>query len=337
MAARLKGKRLPLLDKVVVAIIDEPQPRWLSFLNSEHEFMERLPQNFATHAIPNNKLAPNLAKRGIQMERVPLSDMTLFYFQMDHPVVGGYTPDKVALRRAIALAYNSEEEVRLPRRGQAIVAQGPIVPNTLSYDPAFHSEMGTYDPARAKALLDMFGYTDKDGDGWRDLPDGKPLVLEYSTLSTADYRELDEIMKKNLDAIGIRISFKIGKWPEHLKAARAGKLMMWGLGSSASSPDSGGALARANGKSIGQENLSGFKNEKFDELYRQQSEMPDGPERDAVIREAVKIWVAYMPYKVRTHRIGTDLMQPWLIGYKRHPNSNAFWRYIDIDTAKLPH
>ena len=336
IAARMKGKRMPMVDKVIVSIIDEPQPRWLSFLNNEHDLMERLPQNFATHAIPNNRLAPNLAKRGIQMERVPLSDMTLFYFQMDHPVVGGYTPDKVALRRAIALAYNSEEEVRLPRRGQAIVANGPLVPNTLSYDPNFRSEMGTFDRAKAVALLDMYGYTDKDGDGWRDLPDGKPLVLEYNTLSTSDYRELDEVLKKNMDAIGVKMEFKVGKWPEQLKAARAGKMMMWGLGSSASSPDSGGALARGYGKSIGQENLSGFSNAKFDELYVKQSQMPDGPERDAVIREAVRIWVAYMPYKVRTHRIGTDLMQPWVIGYKRHPSAREFWRYVDIDTTKLP-
>ena len=212
--------------------------------------MERLPQNFATHAIPNNKLAPNLAKRGIQIDRVPLSDITMFFFNMDHPLVGGYTPEKVALRRAINLAYNSEEEVRLPRRGQAIVAQGFVMPNTASFDPAFRSEMGTHDRARAVALLDMFGYTDRDGDGWRELPDGQPLVLQYETLGTADYRELDEVLKKNLDAVGIRIVFRIGKWPEQLKAARAGKLMMWGVGLSASSPDSGPVLERGFSRSI---------------------------------------------------------------------------------------
>ncbi len=336
IAARMKGKRLPLLDKVIVSIIDEPQPRWLSFLNGEHDLMERLPQNFATHAIPNNKLAPNLAKRGIQMERVPLSDITMFYFRMDHPVVGGYTPDKVALRRAIALAYNGEEEVRLPRRGQAMVAQGFVMPNTSSFDPDFRSEMGTHDRARAVALLDMFGYVDKDGDGWRDLPDGSPLVLEYDTLGTADYRELDEIVKKNLDAVGIRINFRIGKWPEQLKASRAGKLMMWGYGLSASSPNSGGVLELGYSKSVGQQNHSRFKNPRFDELYEKQSVMPDGPERDKVIQDAVRILVAYMPLKVRVHRIGTDLMQPWLVGYKRHPNAREFWRYVDIDTAKLP-
>ncbi len=336
IADRMKGKRLPMLDKVVVSIIDEPQPRWLSFLNNEHDFMERLPQNFATHAIPNNQLAPNLAKRGIQVERVPLSDITMFYFRMDHPVVGGYTPDKVALRRAISLAYNTEEEVRLPRRGQAIVAHGPVMPNTTSFDPTFRSEMGSFDRARAIALLDMYGYTDKDGDGWRDMPDGKPLVLELDTLSTSDYRELDEIIKKNLDAVGIRINFRIGKWPEQLKASRAGKLMMWGYGLSASSPDSGNVLALGYCKSMGQQNHSRFNQPRFDALYEKQSLMPDGPERDAVIKQAVRLLIAYMPLKIRVHRIGTDLLQPWVVGYKRHPNAREFWRYVDIDTARLP-
>jgi len=333
--AQMKGRRMPMVDKVEVTIIDEQQPRWLSFLNGEQDFMERLQEGFALQAIPNNKLAPNLARKGIQVEQVPLSDITMFYFSMTHPVVGGYTPDKVALRRAIALATNSEEEVRLARRGQAIVAQGFVMPNTSSFDAGFRSEMGTFDRARAVALLDMYGYTDKDGDGWRDLPDGKPLVLVYETLGVADYRERDEIMKKNLDAIGIRIEYRIGKWPEQLRASRSGKLMMWGYGLSAGSPNSGSVLQLAYGKSVGQQNHSRFQMARFDELYERQSMLPDGPERDQVIQDAVRILVAYMPIKLRVHRIGTDLMQPWLVGYRRHPFAREFWSYVDIDLARL--
>ena len=335
IAAKMKGRRLPMVDRVEISIIDDPQPRWLSFLNGEHDMIERLPENFATHAIPNNKLAPNLAKLGLQMERVPLSDIRMLYFSMLNPVVGGYTPEKVALRRAIGLAMSGEQEARLAMRGQAMVAQGLVMPNTNTFDPAFRSEMGTYDRGKAMALLDLFGYVDKDGDGWRDLPDGKPLVLVYDTLSAADYRERDEVMKKNLDAVGIKIELRIGKWPEQLRNSRAGKLMMWGYGLQASSPDSAGVLAMGYSGSFGQQNHSRFKNDRFDELYRKQAMMPDGPQRDAVIREAVRIMVAYMPIKVRVHRIGTDMMQPWLVGYKRHPNAREFWQYVDIDTERL--
>jgi ABC-type transport system substrate-binding protein len=335
IAAKMKGRRLPMVDRVEVSIIDDPQPRWLSFLNGEHDLLERLPENFATHAIPNNKLAPNLAKQGIQMERVASSDIRMLYFSMLNPVVGGYTPEKVALRRAIGLAMDSEQEARLAMRGQAMVAQGFVMPNTNSFDPSFRSEMGTHDRAKAMALLDMFGYVDKDGDGWRDLPDGKPLVLVYDTLSAADYRERDEVMKKNLDAVGIKIELRIGKWPEQLRNSRSGKLMMWGYGLMASSPDSAGVLALGYSGSFGQQNHSRFRNDRFDELYRRQATMADGPERDAVIREAVRIMVAYMPIKVRVHRIVTDMMQPWLVGYKRHPNAREFWQYVDIDTERL--
>ena len=145
----LECKRLPLLDKVVVSIIDEAQPRWLSFMNNEHDLMERLPANFSTQAIPNNQLAPNLVKRGMQMHRGPLSDIAMMYFNMEDPVVGGYTPDKVALRRALSLAYDVEREVRLVRRGQAVPAQSPILPGTTGYDPAFRSEMSEHSVARA--------------------------------------------------------------------------------------------------------------------------------------------------------------------------------------------
>ncbi len=333
---RMKGKRIPVVDRVEISIIDEVQPRWLSFLGNEQDFMLYLPAQFANQVIPNNQLAPHLVKRGMTMERLPAPEVTFTYFNMEDPVVGGNATDKVALRRAIALAYNTEEEIRLARRNQAIPAQGPLPPVAWGYDPQFKSEMSEYSPARALALLEMFGYTDKDGDGWRDLPDGKPLVLEYATTPSAQDRELNEVWRKSMQAVGIKMTFKTAKWPEHLKASRAGKLMMWGLGNSAAVPDGGNFLDLGYGPQKGEGNLSRFEHPEFDRLYRKQVVMPDGPERLAILQDMAKIMVAYMPYKYNTHRIRTDVMQPWLIGYRRHPISKAFWRYVDIDLDKLP-
>ena len=333
---QMKGKRIPLVDRVEISIIEEIQPRWLSFLSGDQDLLERLPNAFSYQAIPNNHLAPNLVKKHISMERMAAPDVTVTYFNMEDPLVGGYTPDKVALRRAIALAYNTEEEIRLPRRNQAIPAQGPIQPMIYGYDPKFKTEMSEFSRARATALLDMYGYVDRNGDGWRELPDGKPLLLEYATTPDAASRELNEIWKKNMDAIGIKIEFKTGKWPEHLKAARAGKLMMWGLGYSASNPDGSDALQFAYGPAKGEGNLARFENAEFDKLYRKQQLMADGPERLAIMQQLVKTMVAYMPYKFSTHRIVTDMTHSSLIGYRRHPMSRGFWRYVDIDTSKLP-
>jgi ABC-type transport system substrate-binding protein len=112
--------------------------------------------------------------------------------------------------------------------------------------------------------------------------------------------------------------------------------MMWGLGFGATMPDAGDQLGQGYGPEKGEGNLARFENVEFDKIYRQQLLMPDGPERLAVMQQMVKIMVAYMPNKYTIHRIRTDLMQPWLIGYRRHPLSRGFWRYVDIDTSKLP-
>ena len=333
IAAKLKGRKLPMVDRVEIAIIEETQPRWLSFLNGQSDFLERLPNEFAEVAIPNNELAPNLVKKGIVMDRAPLVDATLAsLFNQDNPVVGGYTPDKVALRRAISLAYNSAEEIRLVRKNQAVPAQAAIAPLTFGYRGSLKTEMSDYDVARAKALLDLYGYVDKNGDGWREQPDGSPLVLEYATQPDQLSRQLVELWDKGMKSIGLKIVFKSAKWPENLKASRAGKLMMWGVAWSAGSPDGDTFLALAYGPNKGQANHARFDLPAFNKLYIQQNKMADGPEREKVMEEASKLMVAYVPYKISSHRIATDLMHPWVYGYRRNPFVREFWKYVDIDT-----
>ena len=334
VAQQLKGKRLPFLDEVQIAIIEEPQPRWLSFLNQEADVLDQLPADFAPSVVPNSQLAPHLAKKGITLVRYPRADVAVSYFGMEHPVVGGYEPHKVALRRAIGLAVDVDREIRLVRRGQAIPAQGPVAPQTWGYDPAFKTEMSTFNRARAKALLDLHGYVDKDSDGWRDLPDGKPLLLEYSTSPDQQSRQLNEQWKKNMDAIKVKIEFKVAKWPENLKASRAGKLMMWGVGWSAGAPDGDTFLALGYGPNKGGANHARFNLPAFNKLYEKQRELPDGPERMALMQEAQRLMVAYMPYKVHVHRIFNDLAQPWVVGYSRNIFVRDFWKYVDVDAVQ---
>ena len=329
--ARLKGRRLPIVDRVEVAIIEENQPRWLAFLNREHDFLEELPVDFANLAIPNNALAPNLKRLGIQMDRYPRADVAVSYFSMESPVVGGYTPDKVALRRAISLGVNLDQEIRLVRRNQAIPAQSPIGPSTWGYDPEFRSEMSEFDRARAHSLLDLYGYVDRDGDGWREMPDGSPLVLEYATQPDQQSRQLIELWGKNMTALGIRIEFRYAKWPENLKAARTGKLMMWGHGWSAGAPDGDAFLSLGYGPNRGQANLARFDLPEYNRLYEQQRALPDGPERAALMHAAKKLMIAYMPYKVHVHRTFTDLAHPWVIGARRNIFVRDFWKYIEVD------
>ena len=332
---RMQGRRLPLVDRVEVQIIEEAQPRWLSFLNAQIDIVA-VPQEFVPVAMPGGKLAPHLAKKGVQGWRVLIPSTQLSFFNMDHPVVGGLEPHKVALRRAVWLAIDVEREVRLAYRGSAIPAQSLINPGTTGYDAGFKSENSEYNPAKSKALLDMYGYVDRDGDGWREQPNGEPLLIEWSSQPDQLSRQFDELMKKSLDAIGIRVVFKPAKWPENLKAARNGKLMAWRVGSSATQTDGQQILVRLYGPQTGQGNIARFKLKAFDEVYDQLTALPDGPERLALFDVAKRMAIAYAPYKVHVHQFVDVLAQPWISGYRRPMFWYDFWHLVDVDTARRP-
>jgi hypothetical protein len=70
----------------------------------------------------------------------------------------------------------------------------------------------------------MYGYVDKDGDGWRDLPDGSPLVMVRNTESSrTTVAPARRAVAEGMNAPSAsRSSSRSGKWPENLKAAQAG-------------------------------------------------------------------------------------------------------------------
>ena len=331
---KFKGRKLPMIDRVEISIIEEVQPRWLSFLDKQQDLIYPLPFDFVNIAAPNGKLAPFLAKQGVQLYRTLNSDVTLTYFNMENPVVGGYSPDKVALRRAISLAIDIDQEIRLYWRGQAIPAQSALMPHTVGYDPAFVGAGAKYDLAQARALLDLYGYVDRNGDGWREQPDGSPLVLEWATTPDQRARQRDELRRKDMNALGIRVNFNPAKWPENLKNARAGNMMIWNLGYSAAAPDGQPSFDSGATSHKGGQNLSRFSDKKFDSIYERIRTIPDGPEREQLFFEGKRVLAAYAPYRYHVHRILTDLVWPWVEGFRRPPYWLAWWQYVDIDVSE---
>ncbi len=333
IAARLAGRKLPMIDRVEVFIVEEAQPRWLAFLNAEHDLIEVVPAEFVLTAAPNGELSGNLARRGVQVHRVPAFSVFFTYFGMNDPVVGGYTPEKVALRRAIALAYDIDAAIRINARGQAIVAHGVLPPGAVGFDPTLKSPLAEYDPARAKALLDTYGYVDRDGDGWREQPDGSPLRLVMASPATQLARNADELWKKSMDAIGIRIDFRKGKFQELIRDSRAGKLMMFSSGWSGPMPDGEYFMGILYGPNAGQSNQSRFDHPEFNRLFAQAAQLPDGPEREALYRQMHRILFAYAPLRPTVTPIETGLAHAWVVGYRKHPVLREFWKFVDIDVA----
>ena len=338
----LKGKRLPLIGRIEIYPVEEEQPRWLAYLNSDYDYIRPIPTPFIEIAMPGGKLAPNLLKRGMLTRPDEVAWLTYTTFNMndkidDRPnVVGGYSTDKIALRRAISMAYPVDEEISIVEKNQAVKAWSPIAEGMAGFVDERTPTL-EYNPAKAKALLDMFGYVDKNGDGWRDMPDGSPLTIDHATTPDQRARSRNELWRRAMDNIGIRMTFdKVEKLPDLRKQAQNGRVQMLTYGWIADYPDGENFLQLFWSKSIGGANYSMFAMPEYDQLYERIKIMPDSPERTALYRRMVHMLWVYNPWRVNTLKQGTILIQPWLLGYKKHPFAHEPWRYLDIDLGKLP-
>ncbi len=329
MAQRLNGQLLPFLDRIEIAVIEESQPRWLAFLRGELDLLT-LPSDFSPLAMPNGKLAPYLAKRGVRARRDLAPSVFFTFFNCDDAVVGGYRPEQVALRRAIALAYDNALEIRHAHGEAHVPAHSLVAPQCYGYDPGLRSDAGSGDVARANALLDTWGYADRDGDGWRETPDGRAIVLRRAFTPNQRSRRIAEVWQKQMQAIGLRLEAEFAPFGELIKRSLAGHLMMWGFGWSIASPDADFSLGLAYGPNADQANDARFRLAAYDRLYERQRALPDGAERSRLVREANRHLLAYMPYIPHYHAVAVNLTQPQVLNYIRHPFASDRWKALDL-------
>lgn len=327
------GKRLPILDRIDIKIVEEYQSRVLGFLNGEFDFLEQLPESMKEMVLTDDgKLKPELARKGIVLAPFPVLQTYYMWMNMDDPVIGGYSKEKLALRRAIALGYNRDEDIRTMKKGLALPAITPLPPNVLGYDASYRCPVA-YDPALANALLDRYGYR-KASDGFRTQPDGKPLTLVMHSESSTVGRLRDELWRRNLNAIGLRVVFKSDKKTEIIKASRLGSVMMFETNWVADFPDGDNFYQLLYGPNAGRANYARFNLPAYNQRYEQARLMGESPKRTLLYDELADIIHAYTPWVLLTHPISADLQQPWLKNYRRHPVEFTNWRYLDIGARR---
>ncbi len=329
LVAAMKGKSMPQIGRIEISIMDEPQSVWLSFENRELDYIN-LPPSFRERALDDeNGLLPDLARQGVSLYQALDPEITYTAFNFRDPIVGGFSKEKIALRRALIMAYDIDAEIKVARRGLAVHVEMPIPEGVVGHDRRYRS-INQYDPDLANKLLDRFGYK-VGADGWRTLPDGKPLLLHIATETGSLGREFDEVWQRSLDRIHVRVQFDASKFADNVKAAKACKLQIWGQAWTADYPDGENFMQLLYGPNTGQSNNGCYESKAFDALYEKALRLPDSPERNHLYLDMTRQMEVDGAWRLGVSRMRNNLIRPWVKGFKKHPILHAEWQYLDLE------
>jgi oligopeptide transport system substrate-binding protein len=328
IVAKMKGKRMPQIGRVEISVMVEDQSRLLAFEGDEVDITE-LQGPLAPQVMAGGKLKPEFVKKGVQLSRIVDPEISYFYWNMQDPVLGGMSKEKIALRRAIAMAHNVREELKVVWNDEGIPLEYPIPPGVVGYDPDYKSSI-QYEPEVANALLDKFGY--KIGkDGYRTLPDGKPLTIRYTARADSNGQQQSEMWKKTYDTIHIRMVGDLKTFPDLLKAEKECQIQTRTSPWIADYPDGDNFMQLFYGPNIYQNNNGCVKIPEYDVLYAASQKMPAGPERDVLYHKMARILEVNAPARIGYARYRNMIAQPRVIGYKKHPVMPTEWMYFDIE------
>jgi len=167
-------------------------------------------------------------------------------------------------------------------------------------------------------------------------PNGKPLVWRYSSTPSSRDREIDELWQKSLERIGVRIHVDKNRFPEELKQERACQLLSRTASWIADYPDGDDFMQLFYGPNSHENNSACFQLAEWDRMYLTTKTMPDSPERSRLYRQLWRMVEVNGVVKMHDTRLRNMLVQPRIIGYKKHPILLAEFIYFDIDTSRRP-
>jgi ABC-type transport system substrate-binding protein len=330
LAASMRGKTLPQIGAIEIAFIDDATTRTFEFERGTLDYVV-LTGETANRLVAGGRLRREYAALGIGHQAAPTPAVFGLTLNMSDPVVGGMTQSGVALRRAIAKALDADELVKVVYAGQAMVTNQLSAPGVAGYD-AMRPSRSAYDPAGARALLDRVGYDRKDAQGYRMAKDAKPLALSLTLPSNASTaREFATLVKRNLDAVGLKTDVRMTPFQDAVKEVVAGRYQMF-FGAQGGDPTGWLGLSILYGKSPPTTNVSRFSFPEYDRAADQFLRAATEAERVAAARTMSQVANTYAPFIPLIVRLDNWFVQPWISGFSP-PEIQTHWKYMDIDVA----
>lgn len=303
------GRPLPFLDRLVAYVVADAATQWMMFLNGELDESDISRDNWSVVLDEQHELVPALRERGVRLDISPQLRIAYIGFNADDPVVG----KNVALRRAMTLAFNSEQWIRL-HHGRVRRPHSPIPSMLAGYEPDY--DPWAFDLERARAMLAEAGYV-----GGRDPATGRrlELTLELGRADDIELRQSAELFVAFMERLGLVVKLSMNNGPAFYDKLERRQAQMFLLSWLGDYPDAENFLQCFYGpNSSPGPNRANYVNPAFDRLLEQVRVMPDTPERTELYRRMARMVIDDCPWLLLSEPLSYTLHQPRVANYKPH-------------------
>jgi ABC-type transport system substrate-binding protein len=344
------GKPIPFVDRAVYRLEKEGLSLWTKFLQGYYD------RSGETHSHTTGvfdqafvvspggiEMSPAMQGHNLTMSPDVKPGVYYYGFNMRDPVVGGYTEEKRKLRRALQIAFLTEEYLNVFYKGNGLAAQNlipPGIPGHLEGEAGLNPYV--YDwvdgaPRRksievARQLLAEAGYPNG-----RDAKTGAPLKIFIDVQSQAISKTSMNWIDRVFDAIGVQVEFRPADWNRTREKLLTGNTQIFSHGWLADYPDPENFLFLLYGPESPLEcdcdgaNNANYASEEFDELFRKMRILQPGPERDELVARMVELYRRDAVWLYAFYPKEIFLNNSWVHNNKRHGISKATLKYTRID------
>lgn len=348
------GKRLPMLDGVVLKLEKESAPFWNKFLQGYYELTppsgksredsDSFDQAFRVTEEGQIDLSAEMEKRGVKL--IDRTRMSIWYmgFNWLDPVVGG--PQNKALRQAISIALDWDEFISIFLNGSGQASQGPLPPGMFGYvggEKGVNPVVSRWNAQRqraehrsldeAKKLLAQAGYPNG-----RNAKTGEILTLYFDSGNGGpEYKSRFDWYRAQFAKLGIELVIRVNDYNRFQDKVQKGSAQIFEWGWNADYPDPENFLFLLYGpnsrKEFGGENTVNYKNPEVDRLFVQMKSMPNGPERQAVMDRMVSLIREDAPWAFAYHDKRYGLRMGWVDPMRPNPMTHDLLKYTSLEPA----
>jgi peptide/nickel transport system substrate-binding protein len=247
------------------------------------------------------------------------------------------------VRKAMEYAIHKQQVIDVAYSGQARIGT-TLVPSVFAnwhYEPQ-GEEMRSYNPEKAKQLLEAAGFSDRDGDGIREDAKGKKLEFRlFLRGETAEEVKAGQMISGMFKEVGIGTKVETmddGVLTDKIYDNADFDLFIWGWGTDV---DPTTILSVVSTDQIGNLSETYYSNPQYDKMLIEQGTIVDQAAREQMVKDMQKMVYEDVPYIILLEDHGmqavrTDKWDGWKpIGGALFQGYNHY-NYLSVSPKSTP-